>query len=325
MRGKKIGWLFSGASMFGAFLGVFLTSRRLNIEAYQAAERITLVGSIFAIMFVCGFLGLHLTMMLSRTYKVERKPMGLVAFVLVAILLFGIGAGGQYLFMYSKEEVTRPAEVDMVLLLDASSSMLGNTDSRTDAACQFVDSLSEDCRLQTIAFAGTVLDSTQLLTMNSTNKTTVKQMITAIDASGMTDFNEPLQQAMDTLNNQGRQNCNKAVVLLTDGQSDLDSNLVKNYESSDIQVFTIRISRETYLDGDARALVDLANNTGGFDTQLIPQTDGSIQTGDMLKAFQEAFKATSETKVNMRKDLIVYAKDGITFVQFLIRDRKSVV
>lgn len=321
MRGKQFSWLLSGASALGAVLGMVFMGGQIDRATNTPGERALWAGAFFLMLFMLGFAALQLAMLLNRTHKVERRPMWWVAFLLACVLVFGIGAGGQYLFMYSKEDVIVPAEVDMVLLLDASGSMEmgGFNTPRTDAACQFVDSLSDDCRLQAISFAGTVLDSTQLLPMSSANKSTLKQMITAIDASGTTDFNEPLRQAMDTLNDQGRQNCNKAVILLTDGQSGLDSSVVDDYLNSDIRVFTIRISEFTSLDSDEQALVDLANNTGGFDTLLQCRSDGSIDTADMLTAFQDAFEATSESRVNMREDLIVYAEDDITLWQFVIR------
>lgn len=321
MRGKQFSWILSGASALGALLGMIFMSSQMRMATTAPDERALWVGAFFLMVFVFGFCALQLAMVLSKSYKVERPPLWWAAFLVACVLIFGIGVGGQYLFMFSREEIVKPAEVDMVLLMDASGSMdaAGYNTPRTEAACQFVDSLSDDCRLQAVSFAGTVLDSTQLLPMSASNKNILKQMICAIDASGATDFNQPLRQAMSTLNSEGRQNCNKAVVLLTDGQSGLDANVVSSYINSDIRVFTVRISKYTSLDYDEQALVDLANNTGGFDTQLTPNPDGSIDTKDMLTAFQAAFEATSETEVNMREDLIVYAEDGISFWQFLVR------
>lgn len=321
MRGKQFGWVLSGASALGALIGMIFMSVQMNRAADSSLGRALWVGGFFLMLFVFGFCALQLAIMLNKTYQVQRRPLWWVAFLLACVLIFGISTVGQFAFMYSTEKVLVPAEVDMVLLLDASSSMaaFGYNDSRTDAACQFVDSLSEDCRLQGVSFAGTVLDSTQLLTMNTANKATLKQMISAIDAAGSTDFNEPLRQAMDTLNREGRPDSKKAVVLLTDGQSELDSGVVSSYVGSDILVFTVRIDKSSSLDLDEQALVDLATQTGGFDTHLVPGPGGKVNAGDMLQAFQSAFEATSQVEVNMREDLIVYAEDGITFGQFLIR------
>ena len=68
--------------------------------------------------------------------------------------------------MVTREEVVVSTDkVDMVLLLDASSSMdsASHDAPRTEAASQFVDAVGEDNRLQAVSFASTVLDSTDLL------------------------------------------------------------------------------------------------------------------------------------------------------------------
>ena len=307
-------------SLIGAVLFAILITPR-NFDALShAGERIFWAGGFFLAVFAGGFAGLHLTLHFSKKYKIQRTGLWLPAFLLACVLLFGIGAGGQALFMYSKEEVLVPASADMVLLLDASGSMdsSGYTQPRTDAGCQFVNNLSDDNRLQAVSFAGTVLDSTGLINMDTQGKNTLTQFIQGIDSVGATDFNAPLRQAMQTLTAQGRADCGKAVILLTDGDGDLDSDVIKTYVGSDVKVFTIRISSDTYLSFDAQALADFAKDTGGFDVQLTPAADGTVDAADMLKAFQDAFQATAETRVNMSKDLLVYAEQT-SFWQFLLR------
>jgi len=308
-----------GSLAGAALLALLITPR--NFDALSTAgERISWVGGFFLAVFAGGFAGLHLTLHFSRKYKIQRSGFWIPAFLLACALLFAIGAGGQALFMYSKEEITVPASADMVLLLDASGSMdsYGYTQPRTDAGCQFVNSLSDDNRLQAVSFAGTVLDSTSLVNMDTQGKNTLTQFIQGIDSVGATDFNAPLRQAMQTLNQYGRTDCGKAVILLTDGDGDLNSDVINMYLGSDVKVFTVRISSDTALSPDARALADFAVDTGGFDVQLKPAADGSVNAADMLKAFQDAFQATSETRVNMSKDLLVYAEQT-TFWQFLLR------
>lgn len=321
MKGKKFSILLTSASALGALLGVIFVGIQADTATSGETERMLWVGAFFLMMFVFGFIALQLAMVLHRTYRVKRNPLWPVAFLVACALMFGIGAGGQYLFMYSKEDVVVPAEVDMVLLLDASGSMktYGYIQPRNDAACQFVDSLNEDCRLQTVSFAARVLDSSKLMVMNDSNKNQMKQMISAIDAIGDTDFNDPLRKAKDTLDNEGRAKCNKAVVLLTDGDASLSSGIVSEYQQSDIKVFSIRISKSTTLSPKAQKLADFAVSTGGTDTQLIPNPDGSINTSAMLKAFENAFKASSETRVNMREGHIIYSENGVTTWQFLVR------
>jgi len=316
--------LFSISAAFGSLAGAALAALLITPRNFDAlttpGERIFWVGGFFLALFAGGFAGLHLTLQFSRKYKIQRSRFWIPAFLLACLFLFGIGSGGQALFMYSKEEITVPASTDMVLLLDASGSMdsSGYIQPRTDAACRFVDSLSDDNRLQAISFAGTVLDSTNLVNMDAQGKNTLTQFIQGIDSVGATDFNAPLRQAMETLNQYGRADCGKAVILLTDGDGDLNTDVINTYLRSNVKVFTVRISSDPYLSYDARTLVDFAVDTGGFDVQLTPAADGSVNPADMLKAFRDAFQATSETRVNMSKDLLVYAEQT-TFWQFALR------
>lgn len=307
-------------SLAGAAVFALLITPR-DFDALSAAgERIVWVGGFFLAVFAGGFAGLHLTLHFSRKYKIQRPHFWIPAFLLVGALLFGIGAGGQALFMYSKEEVLVPASADMVLLLDASGSMdaSGFTQPRTDAACQFVGSLSDGDRLQAVSFAGTVLDSTGLIHMDAQGKNTLTQFIRGIDSVGTTDLNAPLRQAMQTLQTQGGADRGKAVILLTDGEGDLASDVIQTYVGSDVKVFTVRISSDTHLNSSARALADLAADTGGFDVQLTPAADGTVDAADMLQAFQNAFQAATETRVNMSRDLLVYAEQT-AFLQLLLR------
>lgn len=307
-------------SLGGAVLFALLITPQDFESLATAGERIFWVGGFFLAVFVGGFAGLHLMLHFSRKYKIRRSRFWIPVFLLACALLFGIGAGGQALFMYSKEEVLVPASADMVLLLDASGSMDSSryTQPRTDAACQFVNSLSDDDRLQAVSFAGKVLDSTSLVNMDTQGKNTLTQFIQGIDSVGTTDFNAPLEQAMQTLSAQSRADCGKAVILLTDGEGDLDSDVIKTYVGSDVKVFTIRISSSAYLNNNARELANLATDTGGFDVQLTPAADGTVDAADMLRAFQDAFQATTETRVNMSNDLLIYAEQT-AFWQFLLR------
>ncbi len=307
-------------SLAGAvLLALLITPRNFDMLS-TAGERVLWVGGFFLAVFAGGFAGLHLSLQFSKKYKIQRNRIWIPAFLVACVLLFGIGAGGQALFMYSKEEVIVPTSADMVLLLDASGSMdsSGFTQPRTDAGRQFVSSLSDENRLQAVPFAGTVLDSTSLLHMDTQGKNTLTQFIEGIDSVGATDFNAPLRQAMQTLSQQGRTDCAKAVILLTDGEGNLDNDVIKTYLGSDVKVFTVRISTASYLSSDAQALADFAADTGGFDVQLTPAADGTVDAADMLKAFQDAFQATTETRVNMSRDLLVYSEQA-SFWQFVLR------
>lgn len=319
MKGKEFCASAWAASAFGGLLGAAIMTPS-NWQLDTSRSRIIWAGTFFLVVFLCGDIGLQLALRFSRKYKVEMPRHWIIALLLAGVLLFGLGAGGQALFMYSREEITVPADVDMVLLLDASGSMAAAnySDSRTNAACQFVDSLSENNQLQAISFTGSVQDYSSMLVMDDGGKQTLKQLIRSIRSTGGTDFNEPLRKAMETLQNQGRADCNKAVLLLTDGMASISTEIRNAYLSSGIKVFSIRIDSSNRLSSNAKALVDFAVSTGGFDAQLVPQTGGGVDAANMLTAFQNAFQATSETRTNMSSDLIICSESATTW-QFLVR------
>ncbi len=321
MNKRKFNWFQSGVCAVGTLLALAFMEIQREVATDISEGRALWVGAFFLMVFVFGFIGLQLAIITDKKYKVERPSKWWMFFLIACVMIFGVSTVGQYLFMYSKEVVPSTSDVDMVILLDASGSMesSGYEDARTEAACKFVDSLSDDCRLQAVSFAGTIIDESQLLVMDSSGKDTIKKMISNIDAAGSTDFNEPLREAMKVLNEQGRKNCNKAVILLTDGQGNLNSQLVNDYINSDIRVFTVRISSFSGSDALSKALIKLADDTNGFDKQLVPDVNGNIYMDDMLEAFKKAFDAVSESIVSMKEDLLIYAQDGITLMQFIIR------
>ena len=319
-----MGWLFRIScwlgSCLGAIAGAGLAAAALD-QVNGPMETILWSGCLFLAAFAGGFLGLQLSLALNRRWRVRRPPQWPAALALSAVLLFGAGAGGQALFMISRQEAVPTASaVDLVLLLDASSSMddAGVSQPRTEAATQFVDALPPDHALQAISFASAVLDSTRLLPLDDAGKQSLKAFISAIDSIGMTDFNEPLIAAIQTLSAQTQPERGRAVLLLTDGEGSLDGEVVNDLISQDIQVFSVRISNSESLSPEAQALVDLAEATGGFDTCLRPDGSGSVDTADLLAAFQAAFQASTEDQLVMEEELLI-ASSHASLYQLLIR------
>lgn len=310
-------WMLSAA---GTVLGGLLLTPNRAQALDTPLQRILWCGIFFPAVFLCGFLGLSLWARWNRTCKVVRPRGWPAVFLASAVLLGAVGAGGEALFMYTKEQVSVSAEVDMVLLLDASGSMdsAGYSHPRTQAACQFVDGLSGDCRAQAVSFAAVVLDRSPLSLMDDSGKAAVKDFIQGIDSVGSTDFNDPLQVALDTLRQEGREGCHYAVFLLTDGEGDLSDEVVRTYLDSGIRVFTIRIGASGASSGQAKALTDFAQSTGGFDVCLTPGANGEVETSELLASFRNAFQAVRETRTAMSEDLLLQG-GHVSLYQFLVR------
>lgn len=315
---------FSGALSWAlSLLGAFLAAGFVGTAPAGAGDPSVYIfwsGRFFLAVFLGGFVGLQLSLALSRYGRARRSRGWFAALVLSGALIFGAGAGGQALFMLSREEVTTSSAVDMALLLDASGSMdtSGYSLPRTDAAVQFVEAMGEGTRIQAVSFASTVLDSTDLLTMDAAGRQTLVDFIQAIDAVGMTDFDAPLSLAADTLLTQERTDSNRAILLLTDGEGTFSSQVADTLLNSGIRLFSIRIDAVGSSSAEVQALTELAERTGGFDTRLVPGADGSVDTAALLQAFRDAFQATSEHRMGMKEELLISA-DGISSYQLAVR------
>lgn len=311
-----LSWIFS---LIGAMLGSQLVAATYE-NVNGPTEHALWGGALLLAIYFGGFAGLSLSLLFGRWRA--RRPRGwLVAFLLCGALIFGAGAGGQALFMLTREEVVVSTDkVDMVLLLDASSSMdsSGYDTPRTEAASQFVDGVGEENRLQAVSFASTVLDSTGLLYLDSAGKQELKAFIASIDSIGQTDFNAPLRLAVDTLTAEARPDVNRAILLLTDGEGDLDSAVAQEIEAEGIMFFSVRISKSSTTSSQERALIDLANATGGFDTRLKPASDGSVDTAALLESFNSAFEASTENRLSMEEDLLISSEETSLY-QFAVR------
>ena len=312
-----LNWL---VSLLLAFLGaLFMFGMIDNVN--WTSEHIFWGGAFFAVVFLCGFAGFQISLLLmKRHFRIIHSPRWVAALIVCAVLMFAVGAGGQALFMLSSQETTINSTVDIVLLLDASGSMdtYGYSHARTDAATQFVDTVSEDTYMQAVSFASIVLDSTELLPMDVTGKQTLKGFIDDIDSVGMTDFDLPIVQAIDTLSSAGRQDSSKAIILLTDGEGEFSASTSQALLDANIRLFSIRIDASGSDSQEKQALIDLSERSGGFDTRLVPGADGSIDATELLEAFQSAFEASTQREIVMRQELLA-CSDDVTLYQFVIR------
>lgn len=305
------------------------------IPEQTALQRIIWSGIFFAALFAAGFIGLTIGLSLHRRYRIRRSVNWLPVAVLCACLIFGAGAGGQALFMRSQtERIYHPSPADVVLLLDDSSSMelKGYDLPRTEAACRFIDSLDENVRLQIVAFSGISREYAPLTVADDAGREQLKEAVRNIDLTGTTDFDQPLENAVKNLQENGRAEAGKAIILLTDGEASLSNEVYAKVKDSGILFFSVRITDEAgqsaaaaVTAGDAVTtpdtpdlLIRLAADTGGSDTELHPGQDGSVSTDELLKAFQNAFAATTETISTVPDGLLVLTPE-ISPYQWVVR------
>lgn len=316
------------SAVFAAVSAVLISPARM-IPEQTPFQRILWSGGFFLAVYLAGWIGMTAGLWIVSAmlkiriqYSAKRIPV----FLLCAALVFGIGAGGQALFMRSEAvEEYHPTPVDAVLLLDDSSSMeIYDYDvSRTEAACRFVDSLDENTRVQVIAFSGLVREYVPFTAADESGRETIKEGIRRIDLTGRTDLDLSLSAAVDSLSENSREGCSKAIILLTDGEAPVsDVNAQKTGESG-IRLFSVRITdSETSASEenpqDIKALTDLTAETGGADIVINPASDGSVSTDELINAFQTAFEAAVEI-VHLVPDGLLVTKAGISMYQWAIR------
>ncbi|MDO5131892.1 MAG: vWA domain-containing protein [Eubacteriales bacterium] len=327
-----LAWILSAGSATAACIAM---DPGRWIPEQTVLQRIIWSGLFFAILFLAGFTGLSLGLKLHRRYRIHRSRSWLPVCVLCALLLFGVGAGGQALFTRSRsEEIYHPSPADVVLLLDDSSSMEqhGYDVPRTEAACRFIDSLDENTRLQIIAFSGTIREYAPLTPADDAGRELLKTAVRSIDLTGTTNFDLPLEEAVKSLLENGLADSGKAIILFTDGEASISDEIFTKVKDSGSLFFSVRITEtgEQASTGTSAAgasgivtdtvsrLIRLTEETGGSDIALNPGTDGSIFTDDLLNAFQTAFAATTEMIRTVPDGLLVLTAE-ITPYQRAVR------
>lgn len=302
------------------FLTVFLSACgcavclfMLETTADNPFGRILWSGLFFSVPLLCGVAGSYLSELIHRRkFSVKRTGRRLVSVALAAVLGFGIGAGGQALYMLSITESEERQAVDLVLLLDGSGSMQDKKEDCFQAAEDLIRGMEEENRMAAAAFAAVVLGNTDLTDMDETGKDELTEFIRGIDIVGGTDFEAPLNLAADLLLDQKAEGRRQAVILLSDGEGPVSEETEKRYISEDIALYTVRIVSDDEIRPDEQRVIDLAQNTGGSDTEIRAGEDGSVRVEELLEAFRGAVNRTGGAEMSDR--MLVYGETGKGFL-----------
>ena len=302
------------------FLTVFLSACgcavclfMLETTADNPFGRILWSGLFFSVPLLCGVAGSYLSELIHRRkFSVKRTGRRLVSVALAAVLGFGIGAGGQALYMLSITESEERQAVDLVLLLDGSGSMQDKKEDCFQAAEDLIRGMEEENRAAAAAFAAVVLGNTVLTDMDETGKDELTEFIRGIDIVGGTDFEAPLNLAADLLLDQKAEGRRQAVILLSDGEGPVSEETEKRYISEDIALYTVRIVSDDEIRPDEQRVIDLAQNTGGSDTEIRAGEDGSVRVEELLEAFRGAVSRTGGAEMSDR--MLVYGETGKGFL-----------
>lgn len=335
MKRKIFDWIAAVVTLLISITGAVALYFWADGMLHNDATRHWWMGLFFSVIFLLGFAGLHIYLLLSK-YKVQRPRFWYLWALIAVLLIFALGVGMEYVYMRSVEEETTTTEatkedVDVVLLLDCSGSMdaYGYRPLRDEAAENFVNGLDGSCQLQVMCFAGGLneIKYTDLLKMDDSGKATVTDFINSdnTDCDGTTDFDIALENALNTLqtNPNVRDDSEKAVILLTDGEVPfLVGSYFQDYLDEEIHLYTIRIYASDDVGSETQRLIDLAKDTGGGDTLLKPDDDGNIDSSAILKAFKAAYESSAESTTTVKTEFtenLLICTDSVTFWKVALR------
>jgi len=179
---------------------------------------------------------------------------------LSALYLLICFACGIFAFADQRELKTGSSDqIDAVLLLDASGSML-QTDPqklRNEGARLFVESLRAEDRLAIVQFSSDTKIIRPLSTVATDQKDQINESVKSVEASGLyTDLYAAVSQAKDILTQEGRPDTRQLIILLSDGKMDPDpavatgelrtrnliDNLLPEVKAKDIKIYTLSFS-----------------------------------------------------------------------------------
>lgn len=345
-------WL---ASLAGASLGAALMNpARWITEESLGVLKCLWSGAFFAVVYLGGFLGLQIALSASRRYRIQRPQGWIAAAALAFAALFAAGCLGQLAFFWNWGATKLPPQIDIALLLDASGSMRDNNFEtlRTEAASQFIDGLSQNCRIQAIAFQETdsqLALSGEFTTLDDDGKEALAAFFTTIQSNNGTNYSVPLLTAKRLLDEakQSRsetelRNYHQAVILLTDGlcslpESDPAWNLyapglsvqngvgvqpikfqplsAANSAAPDdsFNLYTVRLNPQS----DNEDLVRLAEGSGGKDFPIRPDANGHVDASQLVTAFQDAYQNIAEPY--FVTDALLIAATEISVYQLIVR------
>ncbi|XP_078091695.1 voltage-dependent calcium channel subunit alpha-2/delta-1 isoform X2 [Mustelus asterias] len=142
---------------------------------------------------------------------------------------------------------------DMLILVDVSGSVSGLTLKliRTSVS-EMLETLSDDDYVNVVSFnnqANSVSCFRHLVQANVRNKKVLKDAVNKIQAKGITDYKKGFTFAFEQLLNfnVSRANCNKIIMLFTDGGEERAQEIFTTYnQDKKVRVFTFSVGQHNY-------------------------------------------------------------------------------
>lgn len=158
---------------------------------------------------------------------------------------------------------------DMLILVDASGSVSGLTLKliRT-SVCEMLETLSDDDYVNVVYFNTRVKKTAcfeNLVQANVRNKKLLKDAVQNITAKGITNYTKGFEFAFEQLSaiNVSRANCNKIIMLFTDGGEERAQAVLQKYNNDKkVRIFTFSVGQHNYDKGPIQWMA--CSNKGYF-------------------------------------------------------------
>ncbi|MBT2763959.1 vWA domain-containing protein [Paenibacillus sp. ISL-20] len=223
--------------------------------------------------------------------------------LMAAVLLILSWSGGT---MPQAMAASQGSKIDAVLVMDASNSMKNSDPERisSEAMKMFIDMLATTGdKVGVVSYTDRIQREKALLEIQSeADKTALKEFIDQLDRGPYTDMSVGLDEAVKVL----KQGMNPAhapmIVVLADGNNDLDPNTgktsqeasddlaqaVKEAKGSGIPIYTIGLNADGKLNKET--LAELANQTGG-------KSFTTSSADDLPQILSEIFASHQQLKI----------------------------
>lgn len=221
------------------------------------------------------------------------------AAIIPALLL---GAASQFLYQL---DIAPHRYRDVYLLIDRSGSMEWNdpANERMRAARRFIDGFDGKDRVEVISFDNSAdVEVPLFYAGDEAALSLLNEKLRLIGPRGGTDFNAPLNMAYEHIQGRAERNNIPVVILLSDGISDADEDIIEGYSREGIVIHTVGLLLEEQNGIDE--LESISFNTGG-------QFVLAEETDQLDLAFEQVMHETGE-------EYILNPKAGFDAARFLL-------
>lgn len=296
-----------------------------------------LTALFFVVPLIFAWIGMRISLMLNRSRFEITGKVGSVRTLLIALvgcILLAFVTQTLYALELRNEEEVIPGSDDelykgthIVLLMDSSDSMWADSVACEEAAIALINGLDETSSLQFIAFATNVMDRnvSDFLQLTASNKKVLTDFIKYdVFAAGGTDFNEPLERALDTLSAHRDPDYRPVILMLTDGYASIDDSVASRIKNdTELSLYTVRITDDapgSAVDDMIKELLALADK----DFTIPHSASGSVDVNDVLNAFRTAISHSSDpvikihTKLGFGGDRLFSFGDPVSLLRVIV-------